>query len=270
MAEQEYDTSVEPEVPVIEAPVTPVVEAPAGEAEGAAVAPEVGLASPTFTVKVNGVEEQVTMEEALQGYQRQSDYTRKTQELASERETLSQAQRLWDAIENNPQSTIAAIASAYGFVLTPQQAAAAEAQRQGAEDPFADLVDEEAPKAPEDPRWAQVQAFMQDQEAQAQTALVRAELAEVHTKYGVSFDDNALLDYAVENNIGSLDAAFRAMSFEAAQQAATRRQTAAVKQTLPPVAPGHSVQAGVLAAGTGSAFPTIEESFAAAQAEAAG
>lgn len=38
-----------------------------------------------FTVKVNGKEIDVTLEEALKGYQREADYTQKTQQLAEQR-----------------------------------------------------------------------------------------------------------------------------------------------------------------------------------------
>ena len=40
-----------------------------------------------YTVTIDGEEQQVTLQEALQGYQRQADYQRKTQALAKERET---------------------------------------------------------------------------------------------------------------------------------------------------------------------------------------
>ena len=36
---------------------------------------------PAYTVKIDGEEQQVTLEELQQGYQRQADYTRKTQEI---------------------------------------------------------------------------------------------------------------------------------------------------------------------------------------------
>ena len=36
-----------------------------------------------YTVKVGGAESQVSLQELQDGYQRQADYTRKTQELAS-------------------------------------------------------------------------------------------------------------------------------------------------------------------------------------------
>jgi len=276
MPEQEYDTSLPveeasaPTAPV--APEAPVTD-PAEQAPEAA--PEVGTAMPTFTVTVDGEQFEVTAEEAIAGYQRQADYTRKTQALASEREQTARAQQLWDAIENNPQATIEAIATAYGFKLTPAQAAAAEAQRtaNAEADPFEDFLAEGAPTAPaDDERWQRVEQFMQQQVEREQTAAIEAELNGVRARYGVNLADTttfdqALIEYAIQNDIGSLDAAFRAMSFEAAQQAASRRATAGRKQALPPVAGGHPVQAGVLVPGAGSTHPSIEEAFEAAQAE---
>jgi hypothetical protein len=43
----------------------------------------------TLTVKIDGKEKAVTLEEAAKGYQRQEDYTRKTQEVAEERRSLA-------------------------------------------------------------------------------------------------------------------------------------------------------------------------------------
>ena len=43
-----------------------------------------------FTVNVNGIEQQVTQEELINGYSRQQDYTRKTQELSQQRKTVEE------------------------------------------------------------------------------------------------------------------------------------------------------------------------------------
>jgi len=43
-----------------------------------------------YTVKVNGEEIQVTLDELLSGYSRQSDYTRKSQEIAERRKAIEQ------------------------------------------------------------------------------------------------------------------------------------------------------------------------------------
>ena len=46
----------------------------------------------TFTVKVDGQDIEVTQEELINGYSRQQDYTRKTQELSQQRKTIEQQQ----------------------------------------------------------------------------------------------------------------------------------------------------------------------------------
>ena len=55
---------------------------------------------------VAGEEIEVPLRGALSGYQRQADYTRKTQELSQERSQLQFASAIQQALENDPQSTI--------------------------------------------------------------------------------------------------------------------------------------------------------------------
>ena len=45
-----------------------------------------------YTIKQNGVEVEVTLEELQNGYSRQQDYTRKTQELANQRKEIESQQ----------------------------------------------------------------------------------------------------------------------------------------------------------------------------------
>ena len=68
----------------------------------------------TYVVKIDGEEQQVSLNELQDGYQRQADYTRKTQELAEERQRLSQAEAIASALETDPSGTIAALSSAFG------------------------------------------------------------------------------------------------------------------------------------------------------------
>jgi len=67
-----------------------------------------------YKILVNGQEEEVTLEEMLKGYQRQSDYTRKTQALAEERkqnqqlvneysQRLAQVSQLAEQLQANPE-----------------------------------------------------------------------------------------------------------------------------------------------------------------------
>ena len=48
-----------------------------------------------YAVKVDGEELEVSLDELVKGYSRQSDYTRKTQELASQRDEMTQLQQQW-------------------------------------------------------------------------------------------------------------------------------------------------------------------------------
>jgi hypothetical protein len=213
----------------------------------------------SVTVIIDGKPEQVSIEEAINGYQRQADYTRKTQALAQERQELSAAQQLWDAIEANPEQTLSQVAEAYGLKLTKAQAAAVAA----GDNPFESEGQGSAPDNA-DPRWKQVEQFMAETQRTTAEAKVQSELAAVHAKYGVKFDDQKLLQFAVDEGIGSLDAAFKAMSFDAATQVAQGRRA---KQTAPPVADGRPVAANSVTPGPGTKLMSISEAFAAAEAE---
>ena len=65
-------------------------------------------------VKVDGEEQDVPLSEALGGYQRQADYTRKTQELARQQESAQFAITLQRALENNPSATLRILQEQYG------------------------------------------------------------------------------------------------------------------------------------------------------------
>ena len=61
------------------------------ESDEEEVPEEEGSEHDVYTVKVNGEDHEVTAEELIKGYSRQSDYTRKTQELSEYRKQLDQA-----------------------------------------------------------------------------------------------------------------------------------------------------------------------------------
>ena len=50
-----------------------------------------------YIVKIDGTDTEVTLDELQAGYHRQSDYTRKTQELAAERKALAESQQQYEA-----------------------------------------------------------------------------------------------------------------------------------------------------------------------------
>ena len=61
---------------------------------------------PKYTVKVNGEDVEVTQEELLRGYMRQSDYTRKTQALADERQRIENYYRQQPQPQYRPQEQV--------------------------------------------------------------------------------------------------------------------------------------------------------------------
>jgi hypothetical protein len=73
-------------------------------------------------VKLDGEELQVPLSEALAGYQRQADYTRKTQELAEQRSQMQYAATIQTALERDPEATIDLLARHYN--ISRSQAAA--------------------------------------------------------------------------------------------------------------------------------------------------
>ena len=76
------DAGQEAEEPEVEA--SPEVEEPEETQEAETEEPEEAY----YPVKLDGVDHEVTLGEALAGYQRQSDYTKKTQQLAQEKKQV--------------------------------------------------------------------------------------------------------------------------------------------------------------------------------------
>lgn len=63
-----------------------------------------------------GVDGPVTLRELKDGYLRQADYTRKTQGLADDRKSMSEAIEFWDAFEANPKGVISQLAFKAGLI----------------------------------------------------------------------------------------------------------------------------------------------------------
>lgn len=91
--------------------------------EGTAETPEVELdlfdytevADKVIKLQVNGEEIAVPLKEALAGYQRQADYTKKTQELSEQRKQLTYAQALAEALQKDPAATVDLLRKQYGI-----------------------------------------------------------------------------------------------------------------------------------------------------------
>lgn len=147
------------------------------------------------TVKVGGEEVEMPLSEALAGTMRHADYTRKTQELAAQRERLAELERLEHWLETDPAGTIKALQASLGIT---------------------DTDDEEI-----DPVEARIRAIEQEREQereQARTQVVIAEATQAISSFnldGVRPED--LLQYALDNRVGDLKVAARLYKIEQAE-----------------------------------------------------
>lgn len=211
-------------------------------------------ADSTYTVKVDGSESEVTLSELQQGYQRQADYTRKTQELASERQRLEQAEAIVSALEADPKGALTALSTAFGI----------EDNRSSSP------TDEwEEDSDPQEQRIASLEATVAQQtRASRQTALEK-EVNALHSKYG-DFDADALYRHALSNRIPNLEAAYAHMNFGSLATYAGRlhedRERTESKRGAK-VESGTSRQAGVVTSTTAEKPMSIREAFAQAKKE---
>lgn len=153
--------------------------------------------------------EWITLDEARNGYQRQADYTRKTQEVAAERKRVEQMAALASALEQNPAATLAALAESYGVGMGQPDLAELEAM-----DPVERQV-------------AELQTQLQDIQRERQLAAVDREIADFSTRHqGV--DVEQVMAFAVSRQLPDLETAYRVLAFDdmsAAQQAQQSEQT---------------------------------------------
>jgi len=163
---------------------------------------------PLHTVKVDGEEMQIPESELLNGYQRQADYTRKTQEISAERERLQQADAIVSAFASNPEETLKVLARS--FDLDTPSASAAEPDEWEDDDPTAK-------------RLAHLEQKIEKQEAAARQTAIENEVQKLQEKYG-EFDSRELLNHALKNQIPNLDAAFAHWKFNEVKTTADKLQ----------------------------------------------
>ena len=69
---------------------------------------------PTVDLLIGGQSLSLTHQQIAEGFMRQADYTRKTQQLAAERNSLADAQAIAEALDRNPALAVRTIARHYG------------------------------------------------------------------------------------------------------------------------------------------------------------
>lgn len=159
-----------------------------------------------YTVKVDGEMQQVSLEELQNGYQRQADYTRKTQELATERERLAQGEAIVQALESDPQGAVSALADAFGVGLDNQ-------------DNFS--VEPEEELDPDEARLRRIETSIEEQNRALRQQNLQKEVNELQSKYGATINQQELFAHALKHNIGNLDAAYTHMNYDGMRQKAS-------------------------------------------------
>lgn len=177
-------------------------------------------------IKVDGEETDVPVTELPQGYQRQADYTRKTQEVAEQREQLAFWGQVDQAMKVNPSETLNYLASQYGTQVASQAVDRAETvaddwgfeaeQPQQVVDPRVDQLGEQL---------SPVVEFVQQQMAARELENVVRDLS---TKYGEEFDPTEVIREADNRQVydpHQLESVFRDMAFEKYRAAAAATTT---------------------------------------------
>lgn len=145
---------------------------------------------------VAGEEIEVPLSEALAGYQRQADYTRKTQELSQQRQQVQFAAAIQQALDNDPANTIKLLQEHYGIN---------DAQAFEEDDIFADPTEKQIRQLE-----GRIKSF---EEAQALQQLER-NIAALQTKYGDDFEPNEVVAQALAIGSNDLEGIYKQMAFD--------------------------------------------------------
>lgn len=198
----------------------------------------------SYTVKVDGDEQQVSLGELQDGYMRQSDYTRKTQELSEQRKRSQQAEAIVSSLESDPEGTLRALGDAFGV-----------AQPAGRQPTTGDSWDGDwsEPEDATSQRIAELESRLEQQDRLTRRQAVEKQVESLQAQYG-EFDSQELFQHALRHKIGNLEAALTHMRFgEVAERAAKLEKEQGrveAKRDAGVVEPGGSTAAGTVSSGS--------------------
>lgn len=145
-------------------------------------------------LQVNGEEVVVPLKEAIAGYQRQADYTRKTQELSEQKKQIQYAAALQEALEKDPVNTIRLLQEQFGAPEEPDD-----------EDLW------------EDPTNRQLKdlekRLVQFEQQRALDELTRT-IDSLQSKYGDDFNADEVVAKALATGATDLEAVFKQIAFD--------------------------------------------------------
>lgn len=170
--------------------------------------------TPRYTVTVDGQEIEVGEDELRNGYMRQADYTRKTQEAAAERARLAAAERIMTALRENPQETLEYLRG--------------ELVGDGDDDGEVEDLD------PIEAMQREIESLKEERQREKSLGDINAEVARLKRDFG-EFDENKLFEFAIERQIGNLE---DALVLQRARSGQAKPTATAAKENLPPIEGG--------------------------------
>lgn len=178
-------------------------------------------------IKVAGEDHEVPLQEALSGYSRTADYTRKTQELAQQRQQAEYALTLQRAIEANPQETLGLLARQHGI-----QFGQSPPSQQGWEQPsYDDGLDDEPITDPIQKQLREQQqvigSLVEQREREQADRAVRSAIGGLQSRYQVDQSTiRQVIQTALQSNLGpeSFDMIYKNLAFDRAHQARQQAQ----------------------------------------------
>ena len=215
-----------------------------------------------YTIKVDGEQHQVSLEELQDGYQRQADYTRKTQELADERRRLQQAEAIVSSLESNPEETLMALGDAFGIAQPTRQPAPTQESYDSWDEESVPTEDATAK------RLSELEQRIAQQDRQARRQQVEKQVNGLKDQYG-EFDSTELFQHALRHKIGNLEAALTHMRFNEVSDKATKlekeQERTGAKRDAAVVESGGSTAANAVKTQTKNPPQTIREAFSQAK-----
>jgi hypothetical protein len=155
-------------------------------------------------VKIDGEVLTVPLAEAINGYQRQQDYTRKAQEVAKVRDLAERAEAIERAFQQDPAETIRILSESYGVDLNA----------------ILDGSAEQVELDPVEARLAAIEQTFQAQQLEQRKAQLNSELDRVTAAFGV--DPEAVVKTALDMGTDNLERVAKIVAYDKvmAQQAA--------------------------------------------------
>ena len=160
-------------------------------------------------LQVNGEEIVVPLAEALSGYQRQADYTRKTQELSEQKKQIQFAAAIQESLDKDPVGTLQMLQQAYGIDMTLEA---------DAEDEWMD---------PSEQRVRDLEARLVAFEQQKAMDDLQKTLDSLQVKYGDDFNPDEVVAKALAQGSTDLEAVFKQIAFDKvyAEAQASKKKT---------------------------------------------